>query len=112
MAVNARTAAAPTSKDTTMTRLHRLLASLQPGGRPPVRKDALSASTILAGLISPAALGLAATLSFGGVATAQTLPTGGVVSVGDATLSTGGNTLTVNQSSQNVAINWQTFSIG
>ena len=95
-----------------MPRLQSLLAGLGGWGRSSGRRNVLSASTILTGLISPAALGLAAALSLGTGATAQTLPVGGSVSAGDATLSTGGNTLTVNQSSQNVAINWQSFSIG
>jgi len=38
------------------------------------------------------------------------LPAGGVVTVGGATIS--GNSATITQSSQNVAINWQGFSIG
>src|SRR5947209_8535859 len=38
------------------------------------------------------------------------LPTGGVVSAGGATISPDGST--INQSTANVAINWQSFSIG
>jgi filamentous hemagglutinin family protein len=48
----------------------------------------------------------------GSAAQAQSLPTGGSVSSGKATVSAGSKTLTVNQTSQNVALNWQTFSIG
>src|SRR6185436_8616775 len=40
------------------------------------------------------------------------LPAGGAVSAGGATIASGGGTMTINQSSQNVAINWQSFSIG
>src|SRR6185295_7991697 len=40
------------------------------------------------------------------------LPTGGAISAGSATIAGGSGTLTINQSSQNVAINWQSFSIG
>jgi len=40
------------------------------------------------------------------------LPTGGAISAGSATIAGGSGTMTINQSSQNVAINWQSFSIG
>ena len=83
-----------------MTSSHRSIEA----NRPPSRR-ALTNSTALAGL-------LAVTLSFGSAAYAQSLPTGGSVSTGSAGISTGSTTVTVTQSSQNVAINWQTFSIG
>ena len=41
-----------------------------------------------------------------------TLPTGGTVIGGQATISQSGNTLTINQSTNNAAINWKAFSIG
>lgn len=77
MAVFARTAAPQTHKDSAMPRLQSLLAGLGGWGRSSGRRNVLSASTILTGLISPAALGLAAALSLGTGATAQTLPVGG-----------------------------------
>lgn len=40
------------------------------------------------------------------------LPTGGAVSAGSANIASGADTTTISQSSQNVAINWQSFSIG
>ena len=43
---------------------------------------------------------------------AHALPTGGAVSAGGATISGGAGTLTINQASQNAAINWQSFNIG
>ncbi|MDI9333966.1 MAG: ESPR-type extended signal peptide-containing protein, partial [Cytophagales bacterium] len=47
------------------------------------------------------------------VAYAQSvLPTGGVVTSGTGSISTAGNTLTVNQSSNVLGANWQSFSIG
>ncbi|HUW36571.1 MAG TPA: MBG domain-containing protein [Rhodocyclaceae bacterium] len=49
-------------------------------------------------------------LAFGGQVYA--LPTGGVVSAGSAGIAGGTGAMTVNQASQNVAINWQGFSIG
>jgi len=39
------------------------------------------------------------------------LPTGGAVSAGSASIAGGAGAMTINQSSQNVAINWQSFSI-
>ncbi|PKO34062.1 MAG: filamentous hemagglutinin [Betaproteobacteria bacterium HGW-Betaproteobacteria-7] len=42
----------------------------------------------------------------------QALPTGGVVAAGNASISTGARTTTINQTTQNAAINWQSFSIG
>ena len=42
---------------------------------------------------------------------AQALPAGGAVAAGAASLTGGGNLLTVNQSSQNAVINWQSFNI-
>ena len=67
------------------------------------RKLALFGSTSIA---AAAMLGLAAP------AQAQSAPTGGTVTAGSATISSSGQTVTINQSSQQAAINWQTFSIG
>src|SRR5687767_11970229 len=39
------------------------------------------------------------------------LPTGGAVSAGGATISGGASSTTITQSTQNVAINWQSFGI-
>jgi filamentous hemagglutinin family protein len=72
------------------------------------RKSALSASTALAGVGFLFGLAL---LSIGSEAMAQSLPTGPSVSAGSASVSTGPGTMTVHQSSQNAAINWQSFSI-
>ncbi len=47
-----------------------------------------------------------------GAVALNTLPTGGQVSAGSAAISSTANTLTVNQSSQRAAINWQSFSVG
>jgi hypothetical protein len=49
-------------------------------------------------------------MAFGGVVYA--LPVGGVVSAGGATISSGANQMTINQSTPNAAVNWQSFSIG
>ncbi|HJW26611.1 MAG TPA: MBG domain-containing protein [Rhodocyclaceae bacterium] len=60
------------------------------------------AGALLAGLLGTAIAAPGAT----------TLPTGGQVTAGNATISAGANTLTVQQTSPRAAINWQTFSIG
>ncbi len=40
------------------------------------------------------------------------LPTGGVVSAGQASISQSGNTLNINQSSQRAIVDWNTFNVG
>ena len=63
---------------------------------------------------------LAAALSLATVATLPTwaqpagnaLPTGGVVTAGSGNVSQSGNQLTVNQSTNKLSLNWQTFDIG
>ncbi len=44
--------------------------------------------------------------------TAHALPTGGQISAGAGSIAQIGTTMTVNQSSQNLAVNWQSFSVG
>src|SRR6185295_14834089 len=56
------------------------------------------------------ALAVSVMLAFG--SNSYALPTGGAVSAGSATIASGTGTTTINQSSQNVAINWQGFNIG
>ena len=68
-------------------------------------------STALAGCARVAILGVAGLLSLGIGPSAYALPGGGTVSAGAAAISSTSTTLTVNQSSQNAAINWQSFSI-
>jgi filamentous hemagglutinin family protein len=55
------------------------------------------------------ALAISVALSFGGNAIA--LPAGGVVAAGGASISTVAGSTTINQSTQNAAINWQSFNI-
>ena len=64
------------------------------------RKPGLWCATALAGSLS---------LTF--VPAAHALPTGGAVTAGGATISSGPGALNVNQSSQNVAINWLSFNV-
>jgi filamentous hemagglutinin family protein len=56
--------------------------------------------------------GLAAALTLAFGSNAYSLPAGGTVSAGGASISGGAGAMTINQSTQNVAINWQSFSIG
>ena len=56
-------------------------------------------------------LAVAGMLALQGVQAAD-LPTGGVVTAGSDSLDHSGNTLTVNQGSDKLAIDWQSFSIG
>lgn len=55
---------------------------------------------------------LAASLLLAFGSNAWALPTGGAVSAGAATITAGPGTTTIGQATQNVAINWQGFSIG
>ncbi len=56
------------------------------------------------------ALTMSLLMAFG--ANLYALPVDGVVTAGSATIASGPNSMTINQSSQNVALNWQSFSIG
>ena len=76
------------------------------------RKNSLFGTTAPAKVAGWLALGIAAPLACMTTAQAQTLPSGGIVAAGSATISSGSGTLTVNQSSQNAVLNWQSFSIG
>lgn len=55
------------------------------------------------------AASLSVMLAFGANVYAQ--PVGGVVAAGGATINSGANTTTINQSTQNAIINWQSFNI-
>ncbi len=68
-----------------------------------------SHSTGLGARFSLQTLALCVALSFG--ATSYALPTGGVVAAGSASINTGVAGTTINQSTQNAAINWQSFNI-
>ncbi len=49
--------------------------------------------------------------AFAPSAYAQSLPTGGSVAAGSATIATGANSVTVNQASQSTVLNWDSFNI-
>lgn len=55
---------------------------------------------------------LASPMAWAANMSSATLPTGGTVTAGSASISASANAMNVNQSSQRAAINWQTFSIG
>lgn len=84
-----------------MTSIHHMISGRS--GALLRRKSALIGSSAVA----IAMLGLAAS-----PVRAQSVPTGGNVVAGSATIDTGAQTVTVNQSSANAAINWQSFSVG
>ena len=85
----------------------------QPRTAMPRRNCRLFASTSVGRLLCLLAFGLPAGLvSAVSAAGAQTLPSGGTVSAGDASIAAGANTLTVTQSSQRAVLDWQSFSIG
>jgi len=62
--------------------------------------------------VTGAVEGLAMLLMLAFGSNAFALPEGGVVSAGQADIASGIGGMTINQSSQNAAINWQSFSIG
>ncbi|MES3023273.1 MAG: YDG domain-containing protein [Pseudomonadota bacterium] len=63
------------------------------------------------GALAARRLCLALALAFAGSA-AQAAPEGGKVVVGDGTINQNGNSTVVQQSTQNMVINWQSFGIG
>jgi autotransporter-associated beta strand protein len=57
-------------------------------------------------------LGVAVALLMGGALHAQSLPTGGSIVGGQGHIGTAGNTMTVQQNTQRLAIDWNSFNIG
>src|SRR5512133_805971 len=77
------------------------------------RKSSSGSSTVATGarfVKKGLAVSISLTLAFSSNLYAG--PTGGVVSAGSASITGGAASTTINQASQNVAINWQSFSIG
>ena len=62
-------------------------------------------------LVRLALTGMAGSFALASPAAAQSLPTEGVVVAGNASIITNGPTMTINQSSQKAAINWDSFNI-
>src|SRR5512146_2388286 len=75
------------------------------------RKSSLGTTTVV-GNSHFALKGLALSLMLAFGPNVYAAPMGGAVSAGSASIATGAGKTTINQSSQNVAINWQSFSIG
>ncbi len=71
-----------------------------------------SSAAVLPGDASFALKGLAVSLMLAFASNAWALPTEGVVSAGGANIASVPGTMTVNQSTQNAVINWQSFNIG
>lgn len=69
-----------------------------------------SANTVASARFVLKAMSLSLMLAFGSLVYAA--PTDGTVSAGSATITGGPGSTTITQSSQNVVINWQSFSIG
>jgi len=75
------------------------------------RKSSPGASAVAAGgRFTVKGLALSLMLAFG--SNIYAAPTGGAVSAGSASIASGAGKTTITQASQNVAINWQGFSIG
>lgn len=68
-----------------------------------------STTSRVTSLLCLKAVSVAVMLAFGASAHAQ--PVGGVVAKGSATIQNSANTTTINQSTQNAVINWQSFNI-
>ncbi|HUW29017.1 MAG TPA: GLUG motif-containing protein [Sulfuriferula sp.] len=74
------------------------------------RKASTGASIAVGTGFALKALAVSLMLGFGSASYA--LPVGGVVAAGSASVTSGNGSMTVNQSSQNVVLNWQSFNIG
>ena len=81
-----------------------------PSGTAKSSRRWLFGSTALARCARTAISGLAGSLAL--ASPAYALPSAGVVSAGSAAIASTASTLTVKQTTQNAAINWQGFSIG
>jgi len=102
-----------------MNRIYRLIWNNRTGTYVAVSEKAKSAgkkssagATVVArgALLAVTALTIPALISL--ATNAYALPAGGVVSAGDAAISSGAGSTTITQSTSNAAINWQSFDIG
>jgi filamentous hemagglutinin family protein len=71
----------------------------------------LFGSTALGGFTRMAIWSLAGSMAFAATAHAQSLPTGGTVAAGSATIASGSNATTIKQNSQSAVLNWDSFNI-
>ena len=76
------------------------------------KSNGKTSTATVGALVVSGLLGLGANASIASPPAANALPTGYQITAGAAAVSSLGNTLNVQQSSQRAAINWQTFSIG
>ncbi|WP_027848547.1 filamentous hemagglutinin N-terminal domain-containing protein [Marinospirillum minutulum] len=70
------------------------------------------ANLSLKNLLSQFAAGSLLIITLPSFALANNLPTGGQVTVGNGQISSKGQNMTINQTSQNMVVDWQSFSIG
>ncbi len=77
-----------------------------------VSSDVASAPIFRLAKISSLSLALALAFTSADQAMAQSLPTGANITAGSAQISQSGNQLTINQATNKLATNWQSFNIG
>ncbi|EMS81614.1 two-partner secretion domain-containing protein [Desulfotignum phosphitoxidans] len=96
-----------------MNRIYRVICNAVSEKAKSAGKKSASGATVVArvALLAVTALTIPAMMSLG-TSNAYALPAGGVVSAGGAAISSGAGTTTINQSTPNAAINWQSFDIG
>ncbi|NLQ19164.1 filamentous hemagglutinin N-terminal domain-containing protein, partial [Marinomonas sp. M1K-6] len=70
------------------------------------------ASFSLKNILSQFAAGSLLIITLPSIAFANNLPTGGQVQAGAGQINSNGQTMTINQTSQNMVVDWQSFSIG
>src|SRR5574341_1606753 len=80
--------------------------------KPRVRKPANTHPRALAFAVATAFMPWFFPLTASAQTTATTLPTGGQVTSGSATIATSGSNMQINQSTDKAILNWQSFSIG
>ncbi len=73
-------------------------------------KSASSGDGVTSAGFALKALTLSLMLAFG--TNSYALPTGGTVAAGNASITNGSGSMTINQSSQNAVLNWNSFNIG
>ena len=78
------------------------------GGKSGRRRNRLPASGIAAGALA----GLLSSMALSSAMAQDALPTGGQVVSGSATIGVNGGAMTINQSSDRMIANWQSFSVG
>jgi fibronectin-binding autotransporter adhesin len=80
-------------------------------GQPATPSSISSCASTAAARVRPSTVAVISALWGAAAFASPPLPTGGVVTSGSSAISQSGNTLTVNQSSQSLSTNWQSFDI-